>query len=86
MTEFRGFPNLHPKVEVKSRAATYKYTYDRTRTDKKAGEDVTKNSRNAGRERGLGDRRRWLALLLVCAAQLVIVLDGTIVNVALPAI
>ena len=32
------------------------------------------------------DRRRWLALLLVCAAQLMIVLDGTIVNVALPTI
>jgi EmrB/QacA subfamily drug resistance transporter len=32
---------------------------------------------------GLG---RWLALLLVCGAQLMIVLDGTIVNVALPAI
>jgi len=32
------------------------------------------------------NRRRWLALLLVCAAQLMIVLDGTIVNVALPAI
>jgi len=32
------------------------------------------------------DRRRWLALLLVCAAQLMIVVDGTIVNVALPAI
>jgi EmrB/QacA subfamily drug resistance transporter len=30
--------------------------------------------------------KRWLALLLVCAAQLMIVLDGTIVNVALPAI
>jgi len=32
------------------------------------------------------DRKRWLALLLVCAAQLMIVLDGTIVNVALPTI
>jgi EmrB/QacA subfamily drug resistance transporter len=32
------------------------------------------------------DRRRWLTLYLVCAAQLMIVLDGTIVNVALPAI
>src|SRR4028119_51466 len=28
--------------------------------------------------------RRWLALLLVCAAQLMIVLEGTLVNVALP--
>ena len=40
----------------------------------------------AGREQGQNDRRRWLALLLVCAAQLMIVVDGTIVNVALPAI
>lgn len=31
-------------------------------------------------------RKRWLALLLVCAAQLMIVLDGTVVNVALPVI
>src|ERR671915_985484 len=30
--------------------------------------------------------RRWFALLLVCTAQLMIVLDGTVVNVALPAI
>src|ERR671910_880870 len=35
---------------------------------------------------GRADRKRWLALLLVCAAQLMIVLDGTIVNVALPVI
>ena len=39
-----------------------------------------------GRKQRPSDRRRWLALLLVCAAQLMIVLDGTIVNVALPAI
>jgi EmrB/QacA subfamily drug resistance transporter len=32
------------------------------------------------------ERRRWLALLVVCFAQLMIVLDTTIVNVALPAI
>ena len=32
------------------------------------------------------DRGKWFALLLVCAAQLMIVLDGTVVNVALPAI
>ena len=40
----------------------------------------------ASRKRHPNDRRRWLTLLLVCAAQLMIVLDGTIVNVALPAI
>src|ERR1700724_2197283 len=32
------------------------------------------------------DRRRWLALAVVCMAQLMIVLDTTIVNVALPSI
>jgi len=30
------------------------------------------------------DRRRWMALVVVCMAQLMIVLDATIVNVALP--
>ena len=32
------------------------------------------------------NRRRWIALAVVCLAQLMIVLDTTIVNVALPAI
>jgi EmrB/QacA subfamily drug resistance transporter len=32
------------------------------------------------------DRRRWLALVVVCLAQLMITLDTTIVNVALPSI
>ena len=45
-----------------------------------------KTASKAKRKGRLNDRRRWLALLLVCAAQLMIVLDGTIVNVALPAI
>jgi EmrB/QacA subfamily drug resistance transporter len=34
----------------------------------------------------VSDRRRWTALMVVCLAQLMIVLDVTIVNVALPAI
>jgi EmrB/QacA subfamily drug resistance transporter len=33
-----------------------------------------------------GERRRWMALIVVCLAQLMIVLDTTIVNVALPSI
>src|ERR687891_272642 len=32
------------------------------------------------------DRRRWLALYVLCAGVLMIVIDGTIVNVALPSI
>jgi EmrB/QacA subfamily drug resistance transporter len=32
------------------------------------------------------DRRRWLALYVLCASVLMIVLDGTVVNVALPSI
>src|SRR5881296_4216612 len=32
------------------------------------------------------DRSRWLALLVLCAGMLMIVLDQTIVNVALPSI
>jgi MFS family permease len=32
------------------------------------------------------ESRRWLALVVVCLAQLMIVLDTTIVNVALPSI
>jgi EmrB/QacA subfamily drug resistance transporter len=34
----------------------------------------------------MSDRQRWLALVVVCFGQLMIVLDSTIVNVALPAI
>ena len=34
----------------------------------------------------LDSRQRWLALYLLCLADIMIVLDTTIVNVALPAI
>ena len=31
-------------------------------------------------------RRRWIALVVICAAQFMVVLDVSIVNVALPSI
>jgi len=39
-----------------------------------------------GVETATDDRRRWLALYVLCAGMLMIVLDATIVNVALPTI
>jgi MFS family permease len=32
------------------------------------------------------ERRRWIALILLCFAQFIVVLDASIVNVALPSI
>ena len=40
----------------------------------------------AGIERRAADRARWIALLVLCLGTLMIVLDTTIVNVALPTI
>ncbi len=37
-------------------------------------------------ETHVGDRRRWYALVVLCLGVLMIVLDTTIVNVALPSI
>src|ERR1700704_6552750 len=48
-----------------------------------------RGSRSRGRRTGRGvtaERRRWLALLVLCMGDLMIVLDTTIVNVALPSI
>ena len=44
------------------------------------------NLTSASSPRLSADRRRWAALIVVCLAQLMIVLDVTIVNVALPSI
>src|SRR5437867_8178076 len=43
----------------------------------------TPNSKSAAAE---NDRSRWVALVVLCAGMLMIVLDVTIVNVALPSI
>src|ERR1700747_3495715 len=37
-------------------------------------------------ETQVANRRRWIALALLCVAQFVVVLDASIVNVALPTI
>src|SRR5436853_5519991 len=37
-------------------------------------------------QQGETDRRRWIALYVLCAGMLMIVLDVTVVNVALPSI
>src|ERR687898_2683717 len=65
-------------------------TYDLT--DEFSRSDRSKSTRsNPKRERTTpmtfsNDRARWLALYVLCLGDLMIVLDGTIVNVALPTI
>src|SRR5216117_2479961 len=43
----------------------------------------TPNSKSAAAE---NERARWIALVVLCAGMLMIVLDATVVNVALPSI
>src|SRR5207247_6569128 len=43
-------------------------------------------TRTEGAEPAAGNRRRWAALVVLCVGQLMIVLDVTVVNVALPTI
>jgi EmrB/QacA subfamily drug resistance transporter len=45
---------------------------------------ITGNSRNETAQ--AEDRRRWIALVVLCVGMLMIILDATIVNVALPSI
>src|ERR1700736_6790776 len=44
------------------------------------------NARAVGEQRRSSDRSRWIALYVLCAGVLMIVLDVTVVNVALPSI
>src|ERR1700694_3566293 len=45
-----------------------------------------RNARTADEQRRSSDRSRWIALYVLCVGMLMIVLDVTVVNVALPAI
>src|SRR6188508_1483620 len=47
---------------------------------------ATTTSRGSGTTEGAIARRRWLTLYVLCAGMLMIILDSTIVNVALPSI
>src|SRR4051794_33630923 len=49
-----------------------------------ANQSMTAQTTNVTPERG--DRSRWIALYVLCAGVLMIVLDATVVNVALPSI
>src|SRR2546423_11488041 len=44
------------------------------------------NSTSLTEKRATDDRQRWIALVVLCAGFLMIILDQTIVNVALPSI
>jgi EmrB/QacA subfamily drug resistance transporter len=50
------------------------------------GEDSSTPTASPGAPRVGSERRRWIALAVLCLGQLMMVLDATIVNVALPSI
>jgi EmrB/QacA subfamily drug resistance transporter len=50
------------------------------------GDDVSSTQQAGALETAAAERRRWFALYVLCAGMLMIVLDATIVNVALPSI
>jgi EmrB/QacA subfamily drug resistance transporter len=47
---------------------------------------VASDGRHGAATTGAEDRSRWMALVVLCVGMLMIVLDGTVVNVALPSI
>jgi EmrB/QacA subfamily drug resistance transporter len=48
--------------------------------------DIVTSIRQIPKATAADDRRRWVALVVLCAGMLMIILDATIVNVALPSI
>ncbi len=50
------------------------------------GEERSSNSASPAAPSARSERRRWIALAVLCLGQLMMVLDATIVNVALPSI
>jgi MFS family permease len=53
---------------------------------KEAGRMTEEALAGTGHDSAVGDRRRWMALYVLCVGMLMIVLDVTVVNVALPSI
>ncbi len=51
-----------------------------------SAEPAASDDATAGRAQERSERRRWIALAVLCLGQLMMVLDATIVNVALPSI
>src|ERR1700679_1613849 len=49
-------------------------------------EDIEQGAATGGESERKRERRRWIALAILCLGQLMMVLDATIVNVALPSI
>ena len=55
-------------------------------TDESVTQPRSQSPMSENKELNMTDRTRWIALYVLCAGVLMIVLDVTVVNVALPSI
>src|SRR5438067_12418446 len=55
-------------------------------TDESTRDPLSQSPMSESKELNMTDRTRWFALYVLCAGVLMIVLDVTVVNVALPSI